>query len=351
MRKFFDMNQSIIAAPIASLMLILTACASSIDEPDTPGPDTPMPMRFSAGSDSRALVSNDQLTGAGSKFRVWANYYTSEHPEAPINVFDGIEVESDGNGTWSYENPQFWFPTFTYSFRAIYPANLKKEDEYDYTPTYTPATATKQAALSISGFDATKGIDVLAATYGHTALATGNPTVALNFKHLLARIDIKAAIDPAVAADGQSVKITSIRLYGFNTKGNWTGTDATGSWTGTDDAGTATYPAVDYKDTVNPDGKELTTTSTSLLDGDKATLVIPQAVPATSRVEINYTDDSGSHTRLADLYSASATLAKGWEASNTYTYTFIIGPNEYILFSKPTVVDWIDASGGNYIIQ
>ena len=53
----------------------------------------------------------------------------------------------------------------------------------------------------------------------------------------------------------------------------------------------------------------------------------------------------------ADIYKASFSLTGGYQPSRTYRYSFTIGPDQYILFSLPTIQDWEDAEGGNYLPQ
>ena len=94
--------------------------------------------------------------------------------------------------------------------------------------------------------------------------------------------------------------------------------------------------------------------STKLFSGDNALLMIPQAIPQTSVFEITYhynSDTSTSHTYLTNLANISTALRNGWEANRSYRYKFSIGPADYIIFDKPMINEWIDAEGGNHIIQ
>lgn len=325
---------------IPAMMLLLQGCASSSSEPD----GERKPVTFTAvttdGNSSRAAIGKDEFAAAGSAFKVWGTMRNDATATQPIIEFDGVNVESNGS-QWLYNDLRYWFPGFYYSFRAVYPSGLTGV-------TFQTGTSTATDRLDIAGFDATSGRDILAASHTRQASLSGNDAVQLQFRHLLARIDIKASIDNAI--DDKSITITSVRFIGFTTSGDWSGLDLesspTGKWTlTTPDPSQAAYPAINMS-------RQLTSTPVSLLDGDNSVMVIPQSLPRSAKVEITYTDsDSQPHVMTADLYAATSSLPNGLEASRLYSFRLVIGPEQYILFSTPTVSQWNDVSGGNFIIQ
>lgn len=56
-------------------------------------------------------------------------------------------------------------------------------------------------------------------------------------------------------------------------------------------------------------------------------------------------------TYTFNLKLASGMLTNGWEPGGSYRYTFEIGSDDFILFTKPEVVEWEEKSGSNIIIQ
>lgn len=329
------------AACIAAAALALQSCSSTSSDDDVAAG---VELRFSASAADGSRATTTLTTSATlNDFKVWGTYRTKvggSWSAQPVNVFNGVTVNKGDDGNWSYANAstplQYWFPGCYYTFRAIHPVTVNAA--------FTPGSNAASDRLSVTSFDATSGIDLVAATHTRESLLQGNTVVSLDFRHLLSRVDITASVDKAVTG---TFVITGIKLYGFDTVGSWSSDGMTantyGKWdnlSGRDNAYTV-------------DGLNITLSSEpqSLLSGGNTVLMLPQAIPVGAKADITYTENGTEKTVTADIYKASYSLTGGYQPSRTYRYSFTIGPDQYILFSKPEVVSWVDTGGSNVIIQ
>ena len=325
----------------ATLMVAAAAgaCSSgSADEPEAPEEAVGLPVRFSAApadASSRAPMTATAFAADGTAFAVWGVYRSSDGKTFPL--FDATEVKRTA-GEWVYSGERLWYPTFTYDFRALYPAS-------GVDASFTAEGNT----LSVKDFDATKGIDLMAAAHTRTVnplSVTVNrpepqPAVDLGFRHLLSRVTIAGRSDDRyLGSDGtpdgsqRNIVVTSFKISGLATTGSWNGATfaADGSTTGTWTPGAQTATLAADCGTGIPLGNE----PTDLFAGDKVIMAIPQSVSGL-KVEIvyHYTDGSdGDHT-------AVTTLNCDWKPGKSYRYNFAV--NTHIFFDVPTVEDWTRA--------
>lgn len=330
------------AACIAAAALALQSCSSTSSDDDVAAG---VELRFSAsaadGSRATTLTTSATLTN----FNVWGTYRTKvggSWSAQPVNVFDGVTVNKGDDGNWSYSAStplQYWFPGCYYTFRAIHP-----NDPVNVNAAFTPGSDAASDRLSVTSFDATQGVDLVAATHTRESLLQGNTVVSLDFRHLLSRVDITASVDKAVT---DTFVITGIKLYGFDTVGSWSSDGMTANTYGKWDNLSGRDKAYIVKGLNIP----LSSEPKSLLSDDNTVLMLPQAIPVGAKADITYTENDTEKTVTADIYKASYSLTGGYQPSRTYRYSFTIGPDQYILFSLPTIQDWEDAEGGNYLPQ
>lgn len=318
------------------VIAVLAGCASTSEEPESP--TARQAMRFGVKIDeSRAIVTNETLKADGESFSVWSTFSRDDEEQtvAPILLFDG-ETVTRSEGTWSYENTQYWFPKYDYQFRAIYPAGM------DGVSTSFDETT---GNLSLKNFDTTKGIDLMAAATTVAAAVTEtyeNPDVTpapvnMEFKHLLSRITFSGHSDENLHGTGRKIIVTGVTVGGFRTKGDVvfsTNEDGTQSatWTLSD-------PDENSVVTLTPtDGIELSYEGTDLFAGDNAILVAPQSIPTNAYIEINYKynlEVDYPHKARANLRVSGLTR---WEAGKSYRYPFTF--NDAVFFDLPTVDPW-----------
>lgn len=328
---------------------VLSACTSEHSiAGEEPAPMS-LPMTFSASeATSRALTNNDNLSS--KPFSVWGYYNSPDETSSPTTIFQNTKV-SFSNNRWTYNDIQYWIPGLDYTFIAMHPY------EASAMTTYTNGELAI-ASYKANNADPSSRHDLLTASSFRECRA-GSPMgpVTLKFYHILTLIDFEGILDPSLP-DGTTVTITDARIYGTYDTGAWTcsppseaNTASLGKWTIPSDVTVSTRQAPMAQTT----GITLTKgTSSKLFSGDNTLLMIPQAIPQTSVFEITYhynSDSKTTHTYQTNLANISTALRNGWEANRSYRYKFSIGPADYIIFDKPMINDWIDAEGGNHIIQ
>ncbi len=333
---------------ITTALAVLLATTSCSDSNDATQPSDPArALSFAAYNGSRSLVEKDNDLQTGC-FAVWGEFVSIVKPGNPVRVFTATPVTySPDTGSWGYTDTQYWFPGQDYSFVAIHPASLAADAQYNGG---TSITLTDYNVIAENH----KGIDLLADAATRQCIGGSMDVVNFRFKHLLTQLNFVPRVNPAVT---QKVIIESASVYGIPSTGTWTGFNADGSakWTvstGSGDMTTLNNPlgAVSTEMTVTPGD----TNNKTLFTNVNPLLCIPQAIPhdAVFRVTYHYEDSPERHnTSVYRLQLASTTLTNGWEAGKTYRYTFEIGSNDFILFSKPEVVPWDDKGGSNIIIQ
>lgn len=314
---------------IATLMVC--GCSDTITTGEINEKDDAMLMQFgTVRVGTRAIVNSNILQQAGSTFSVWGTYYKKD--TAPISLFNGTIVTSDG-AKWTYDELQYWIPTFTYNFRALYPNNL--------TGVSFQSTNPNDTYLTVDNFDVTQDIDLLAA-YPEAIACNGQKMapVALNFNHLLSQVVFVGRSDEKYLGTGRRIIIDTAKLYGIHTTGKWSGQNATatspGSWTPTGeplDKESTNYSATSV---------ELQTDGTSLFTGEGTLFFLPQSLE-NAVLEItyhyNYTnaDEPLQFTGIVHLHE----LTKKWEPGKSYRYPFTV--SNHIFFQTPTVEEWKQA--------
>ena len=354
---------------ISVTSLMMASCSGN--EPDSlAGTDNSKgtPLRFAVSQPrSKAAVTTESLR----QFSVWANYRAiGAGQQVPwVPVFSGNDgkpapeatvTKDPGTGAWGYGDVQYWYPGNSYSFQAFHAAT--DEGATAVTPTFNTTANNASHYLTLSDFNGTEGTDLLYAVDVRDYADTNSPSVvSLNFSHLTAKVVINGVIDP-VLPDGHTVTVTSVRLYGMNTRGSWSGltfNPANGS------AGVWTLSKTSSSTVSNPYAANTTartitksTTPTDLIrNADNSghdIMMLPQEIPVGSRVEIKYYNNNETetiHTVNLNIWTASTQLAGGWKAGNTYRYTVTFGGSDYIIFDAPQVETWTDEGGGNIIIQ
>jgi len=325
MRKAIDLCRLL---PLAAAAFLACGCSDASSVEETDATDEAMKMRFgTARVRSRAIVGTAELQAAGSAFAVWGTY--SNETSGPITVCDGTRVTSDGT-KWDYDTPQYWFPTFVYDFRALYPADLPAGVSVEF--------ASDAPRLSVENFDAASGIDLLAAAPAPIACTTGSTMgpVDLDFRHLLARVIFVGRSDEQYLGTGRRIVIDRAVLHGIRTTGSWDGasfTDAVpGAWTPT-----GTRLGAD-DDTYATATVELATDGTNLFSDEK-TLFIPQELAdAVLEITFHYNYSDADHPLQFTSSIALSTVSERWEAGKSYRYPFSIG--SHIFFETPTVEPW-----------
>lgn len=300
-------------------------CAKTTTDEDT---ENLMPMRFGLSEIStRAAISGvSDLQQEGQAFSVWGTYARTSGNTTTgqtFTVFDGTPVTYKSTA-WTYDNPQYWFPGFTYNFRALYPSSVQN-------------VTFDGSALQINNFDGTQSIDLLAASPAPIPCRVNQTMgkVQLTFRHLLSRVAFIGKSDPTLLGDGRQIVIEEAVLSGVYKTGNWSGAtfDANTSGTWTPTGAPQTYTVTDIT---------LATDGTNLFSDE---LFIPQDLTnAELTIKFHYNVKNGTAKTFTSTTQLSTLLPK-WEAGKSYRYPFTIG--SHIFFTKPTIDKWVYAPINN----
>ena len=273
------------------------------------------------GEENLAISFSENITRAlktsfevGDSFAVWGAMVDGAES---VEIFDGTEVTQVSAGNWTYSPERYWFDGWSYDFIALHPA--LSGVTYDI-----PAKS-----VAITDFPTTQGTDLLIAKRTGINYDPVNPTVALQFNHMMSQISIQGAN----ADDGLEIAITNIRFVG-KAQASYDGT----KWTQNGSAATLAQSS----------------TSTELLQGTYKTLlenilVVPNAIDSDMRIIITYTvDGTMKPNRTIPLSAASLTSL---EPGKKYIYKFTLDPAGNIIFERPTVDTWGSIYGGTFVVD
>ena len=276
----------------------------------------------------------------------------------PIVIFNGTEVEdSDQDDKWTYSDVRYWFPDREFSFVALYPKTFAGLSNLKYESNRLAFTYTLPSNYS----DAS---DIMIA--GHRRIATASNMgnmVELSFGHIMSRLNFVAKIDP-IAKD-LGIEIKKITIKGVASKASFsvipaniqTGFYETSDltltnpvWTISQTPGRISLNKVPDETTIETYNEE-STICKSLFPMKDALFVIPQGVSSDITVELTYSQkNKGDTTIEGRLRSAASAHGYMWAPGRSYTYTFTLGVDDFIIFDKPDVSAWDEDEGGNYIV-
>ncbi len=302
-------------------------------------------MEFNVELKSRTGVTgNDNLTAY--PFAVYSDM-TNLDPateSAFIPVMDATRVSYDSSSDqWGYDDTQYWFPGFQYSFVACHPADNQYVTEVEYASnklefTYTQPTDYKSAS------------DLLIATHRRDyAGGTASP-VSFSFSHILTNVNM------LVSYKGSSSGPTSITIdditfknipleakYSIepapvtglsNMTSDWVhGEGSLQGWNITNKGNlTIKFPS-DAPRTIqaNTEGSLLFSSSDALL-----LLPNPDDPDLQVQLELNYTTNRG------EKETVKALVPKGWNPGASVTLALRIA-NGLVQFSV-SIEDWKDGS-------
>ena len=271
--------------------------------------------------DTRAVADLDDLKEG---FKVYA--YVQGN--AGSTSFAKDVVYNADNSVWAFESPEYWIPYTTYSFKAFYPATLT-------AGTLKVDNSSNALNFTISNFDVVNHqVDVMVASATAKVESGPVPTsgdvngnrVNLEFKHLLACIDIK--IKSAI----NGVTISTITIQDAETNGTYS--SATGEWNSSE------YGDIEANSNVKLEVGEDYVAVTH--DG---ILVIPAS--AEGKMLLIETQNGGT----TKSYSVEFPDDNKWVKGKKYTYTVEI-KQDNIVFNEPDVDEWDSENAtGSVIIK
>ena len=297
--------------------LLLTACADKQGE--EPQADTSA-IGF-ATSVTRSATGPVSGFAAGDSFDVWAQMVMTDAGDSPltgtpVTVFSEEPVTTADGTVWSYVNTKYW-EVADYAFAAIFPAEVDGAS--------VAFDTSGNPVFKIDNYNATANYDLMTASQTASYRGTASP-VQFQFEHLLSRVSI------AGRAENGNVTINSITLTGVSESGSY---DSASGWSGLAAGNGFTASNIQLNGT------------TADVIGNK--LMIPQPVGG-MEVSVNYKPD-GASASLSATYELPVTeFVSSWEPGRSYRYTFVVYGNR-IIFDKPTVTAWDDATGGIIVVE
>ena len=297
--------------------LLLTACADQ--QSREPQLDTAA-IGF-ATSVTRSATGPVSGFAAGDGFDVWAQMVMTDASGSPltgtpVTVFSEEPVTTADGTVWSYVNTKYW-EVADYAFAAIFPAEVDGAS--------VAFDTSGNPVFKIDNYNATANYDLMTASQTASYRGTASP-VQFQFEHLLSRVSI------AGRAENGNVTINSITLTGVSESGSY---DSASGWSGLAAGNGFTASNIQLNGT------------TADVIGNK--LMIPQPVGG-MEVSVNYKPD-GASASLSATYELPVTeFVSSWEPGRSYRYTFVVYGNR-IIFDKPTVTAWNDATGGIIVVE
>lgn len=297
--------------------MLLTACADQ--QSREPQLDTAA-IGF-ATSVTRSATGPVSGFAAGDSFDVWAQMVMTDAGDSPltgtpVTVFSEEPVTTADGTVWSYVNTKYW-EVANYAFAAIFPAEVDGAS--------VAFDTSGNPVFKIDNYNATANYDLMTASQTASYSGTASP-VQFQFEHLLSRVSI------AGRAENGNVTINSITLTGVSESGSY---DSASGWSGLAAGNGFTASNIQLNGT------------TADVIGNK--LMIPQPVGG-MEVSVNYKPD-GASASLSATYELPVTeFVSSWEPGRSYRYTFVVYGNR-IIFDKPTVTAWNDATGGIIVVE
>lgn len=255
-------------------------------------------------AENRAIGFNgtgiDNITKADITSAAFTHFYVyGGYNDTPI--FNGTEVSYNG-GNWTYAPTQYWA------------AGIWRFAGYEGGAGVTPAWSyTNGLTLEVNS-DASNQSDVVyAATNSDITIeaenvATYSTPVALNFTHLLSKIQFKFLKD-AQSLDGVTVTLSNFVVSDITTNAKWVA--------GTQENATSPVTGA-YSDFSSPEEIVANTGLTT-----EAFYVIPQTVGTfTITADAVVTDAAGTEVHSGKITAiVPTTTITEWEAQNYYIYT------------------------------
>ena len=265
---------------------------------------------FTSGMTKAAVTDVSEM----ENIRVWGTY-TKDGSSADVFGTAGQVVEHAG-GAWTYSPVRYWVMGAEYAFHAVHPAEVT-------------GVTVGNGGIKIKGFDATEGHDLMAATASGISYAEVSKIqpVALNFKHLLARVNIVG-----VVTGGGRLNVKKITFSGMLKEGNY----SNGKWEIGGSEGVVAKENIILNSAAGTD-----------IFGDM--LMIPQPVKD-FEMSITYTLNDETEEQQVS-YSLPVGEVAEWEAGRSYRYTFTVDVAGNIIFMKPVVTDWNTATGGIVTVE
>lgn len=345
--------------------------------------EAPRVIGFNTFSDKATRANAETLDAYHGTFAVWSTKKSNnDQNAAPQVVFNGndpadiitFDATRNAPNNWTYSPFRYWDKQATYSFEAVAPnadiitysspadvantaGNYVTANAAGYTLVGQNLQATPDTVEIKKGFVGGNGdTDLMTASKVTRNGANAIEDVNLEFKHILAKLNIAIAKDPAF--DNVKVMIDTVYVLGLDDNGTYTeGTSAQISgWTSAKSANAANYKLA-Y---TNANGVELLN-GTGDGENYKAgkflyfieSLVMPQSIEdKVEKLNIKYRIKSGnveqSYDYVLNLIDGEAKVFENFQDRNNYTIFLTVRPN--VISFAATTSAWTDKSASSNIV-
>lgn len=362
---------------VAAAATMMVACGQTEKlNNDLVNNDAPRVIGFNTISEKATRANAEALEAYHGTFAVWSTKKSNnDENAAPQVVFNGndaadiitYDATRNAPNNWTYEPFRYWDKQATYNFVAVAPnadiitysspadvansaGTYVTTDATGYTLVGQNLQATPDTVEIKKGFVGGNGdTDLMTAGKVTRNGASAIEDVNLEFKHILAKLNIAIAKDPAF--DNVKVLIDTVYVLGLDDNGTYTeGTSAqTSGWHSAKSANAADYKLA----WTNADGKELLS-GTGEGENYKAgkflyfieSLVMPQSIEEkTEKLNIKYRIVEGtleqSYDYVLNLIDGNTKVFdESFQERNNYTIFLTVRPN-VITFDASTFV-WTD---------
>jgi len=345
--------------------------------------EAPQVIGFNTISEKATRASIESLETYHNTFAVYATKKSNnDENAAPQVIFDGDDAEDiityDANrmapNNWTYSPYRYWDKQATYSFVAVAPntqivkysngANVaNNEGTYVTVAPYTlvgqnlqtnAAPAESELKAGFTGGTG-KDTDLMTATKFTRNGADKNVTdVSLEFKHILAKLNIAIAKDPTF--DNVKVLIKNVKISGLDDTGiyNEATSNALSGWTAS--STNADY-ALSWK---NADGIELLKGTGEGAEYEPGkflyfieSLIMPQEIGVNAeKLTIDYTIVTGTkaenYNYILYFNDGEAKVFQNFLERNNYTIFLTVRPN--IITFDATTDAWVDKTASEVIV-
>ncbi len=326
-------------------MILIASCDSS--EPVGPTSDTAMEFDVAAISRSSETTS-DNITAL--PFVVYSDMkrLSSTSDNDFIKVHDATEVKYNAQSKkWSYDNTQYWFPDFQYSFVALHPLDATGITERAYQNNRLKLNYTQPKDYSSAS-------DILVSAHRRNCEEGEKDAVSFNFAHILTNMQILISYK-GPSSGPTSIKVDNLILKEVPVKSlysiqpapltgdskmtyDWVySEDSQKGWT-VESRGSVeiSFPSAAPREIQANQG------AFPLFTNGDALLLLPNPADPDSEagLELNYTTNTG------ETESVYAPLpAKGWEPGTKITLSMVIGASAVQM--SYTVEDWKEGTTTN----
>ncbi len=324
------------------LPLLLLGMLSACDSQDPQEQTGSSAMKFNVALNTRAeVMTSGHITAY--PFAVFSDMISIDRtPESQyISIHDATVVRwNTSDRKWSYDNLQYWFPGFQYSFVALYPAGLSYLSDIQYSNNQLKFTYNQPA-------DYHDASDLLISTHRRDYPGGDATPVNFGFSHILTNMNVEVTYNGS-SSGPSSITIDELTFRNIPTKSTYAikpapltaNSTMTSDWVNDDNSqkGWTLNERGSLNITFPEDAPRIVEAnkgSFKLFSGNDALFLLPNILDPENQPELVmiYTTSTG------EKETVSAIIPTGWDPASSITLGLKLD-NGLVQFSV-TVNDWL----------